>query len=74
MKNENMKKEKPYSIEFPNGKFSIAVSDFPRTILGKTMYDIHFFAGTGCGNKKAYWEFLEATAKQIIKQVKNNKF
>ncbi|MFA6358814.1 MAG: hypothetical protein WCY09_09190 [Candidatus Omnitrophota bacterium] len=67
-----MKKE--YTIEFPGAEFSMSMDEFPKTLLGRTMYDIHFLTGVGCQNKKAYKELLRETAKQIIRNVKENKF
>lgn len=68
-----MTKEYKINLPNPNG-ISMSIDEFPRTLLGKVMYDIHFFVGLGCSGKTAYKKALKAFAEQIIEEVKENKF
>ena len=49
--------------------FSVFTEDLPKGILGEIMVDIMFCDSYFCGNKEAYLEMLEYTAKEIISKV-----
>ncbi len=55
------------------GGQEVGRSDFGSALRDKIAFDIAFYSGIGCGNKKKALEMLYSAADTIIEQVRDDK-